>query len=181
MNKVNVIGTTGSGKSTFGKALAKAIDGEYIEMDALFWKPNWQNADDEEFFSAVEQALNASPRCVIDGNYSRTTALKWQYCDTVIWLDYSYARSLYQITRRSLARAIDKRELWAGTGNHESFRKLFSSDSIMLWFFKHYRANKTRFAQMMDSTKYPNVRFIRLTSPKAAKVFLDKVRANSHE
>lgn len=176
MNKVNVIGTTGSGKSTFAKALAKAMDGDYIEMDALFWEPNWQNKTEEAFTHAIESALQASSCCVIDGNYSRTTALKWRYCDTVIWLDYGYWRNLYRITCRSLARALDKRELWAGTGNRESFRRLFSRDSIMLWFFSQYGRNKTRIPQLMDSAQYPNVRFIRITSPQAADALLQQVR-----
>ena len=38
--KVNVVGTAGCGKSTFGKMLAEKVGVPYIEMDELFWKPN---------------------------------------------------------------------------------------------------------------------------------------------
>jgi gluconate kinase len=40
MDKVNVVGTSGSGKSTFSQQLARVLDCEYIEMDRLHWKPN---------------------------------------------------------------------------------------------------------------------------------------------
>ncbi len=39
--KLNVVGTSGSGKSTFSKALAEKLAIEHIEMDQIFWGPNW--------------------------------------------------------------------------------------------------------------------------------------------
>ena len=51
MNKINVVGTSGSGKSTFSRTLATKLVHPYIEMDAIFWKANWQESSDEEFFS----------------------------------------------------------------------------------------------------------------------------------
>ena len=50
MQRINVIGTSGSGKSTFAKELAKQLEINYIEMDALNWLPNWQEADPDKFF-----------------------------------------------------------------------------------------------------------------------------------
>lgn len=35
--KINVVGTSGSGKSTFSRRLAAQLAIPYIEMDALFW------------------------------------------------------------------------------------------------------------------------------------------------
>ncbi|MDW1988695.1 AAA family ATPase, partial [Vibrio sp. 811] len=37
MKRINVIGSSGSGKSTFAKALAQKLDVTHIEMDKLFW------------------------------------------------------------------------------------------------------------------------------------------------
>lgn len=42
MKRINVVGTSGSGKSTFGRQLSQQICAPYIEMDALFWQPNWK-------------------------------------------------------------------------------------------------------------------------------------------
>ena len=103
--KVNVIGTSGSGKSTFSKALACALNIPYVEMDRLHWEPNWTASSDDEFFSTLEQAL-CGGSWVLDGNYTRTTHIKWRRVDRVIWLDYSFARTLYQACKRALSRAI---------------------------------------------------------------------------
>lgn len=44
--KVNVIGTSGSGKSTLAKRIAAELDIPYIEMDRLYWCPDWQGTPD---------------------------------------------------------------------------------------------------------------------------------------
>ena len=40
--KINVVGTSGSGKSTLARQLAERLDVPYIEMDRLYWRPEWQ-------------------------------------------------------------------------------------------------------------------------------------------
>ncbi len=174
MNKVNVIGTTGSGKSTFTRSLAAKLNVACIEMDKLFWKPNWEETPDKEFFAALEQALQQKG-WVLDGNYTRTIPIKWKDVDTVIWLDYGFFTNLFRISKRSIQRTLSGDELWEGTGNRESFRKLFSQDSIMLWFFKAYAKNKKRYAQMMEEEQYAHIKFIRIRSPKETQRLLDNI------
>jgi adenylate kinase family enzyme len=176
--KINVIGTSGSGKSTFAKALACALDTPYVEMDQLHWKPNWTESSDDEFFSTLEQAL-CGDSWVLDGNYTRTTYIKWRRVDRVIWLDYSFARTLYQACKRALSRAITQRELWPGTGNKENFGRLFSKDSMILWTFQHYSPNKEKFAELMRNTGYAEIEFIRLCSPQEASTFIKTVQQTS--
>ncbi len=55
MKRINVIGSSGSGKSTFAKALAQKLDVTHIEMDKLFWKAGWQESTDHEFFSNLKR------------------------------------------------------------------------------------------------------------------------------
>lgn len=172
MNRINVIGTTGSGKSTFAKALATKLNVDYVEMDKLFWKPNWGESPDDEFFAKLEAALQQDG-WVLDGNYTRTIPIKWKGVDTIIWLDYSYFTNLFRICKRSVQRALAQDELWEGTGNRESWRKLFSQDSIVLWFFRGYAKNKKRYAKMMIDEQYPHIEFIRVRSPKEAQRLLD--------
>jgi len=75
MKKINVVGTSGSGKSTFSRTLATRLGYPYLEMDAMFWKPNWQESTDEEFFAKLNSALSQE-RWVLDGNYNRTVDIK---------------------------------------------------------------------------------------------------------
>lgn len=170
--KINVVGTSGTGKSTFSRQLAQALCIPYIEMDALFWKAGWQESTDAEFFAKLEQALNINA-WVLDGNYSRTTPIKWHTVDTVIWLNYSWSRNVYQSVKRALLRSLTQQELWPGTGNKESFRKsFFSKDSIILWMLKNYRRQQTTYTTLINSNQYPHIRFYRIKSPKQAQQLL---------
>lgn len=174
MQKVNVIGTSGSGKTTFSRQLAAKLQCTYIEMDALYWKPAWQESTDEEFFERLEEALKP-PKWVLDGNYQRTAPIKWAKVDTIIWLDYGFARTLLQAIKRALVRSITKRELWAGTGNYEKFRiSFFSRKSIILWTMKTYYSNRKRYTEVMQNPRYQHIRFVRLTSPSATRAFLER-------
>jgi len=89
MKRINIIGTSGSGKTTFGKRLAKVLSIEYIEMDQLFWGKNWYWPSDEEFFSKLKSELEKK-LWILDGNYTRSIPIKWEKVDTVIWLDFSF-------------------------------------------------------------------------------------------
>lgn len=170
--KINVIGTSGSGKSTFARALAQQLSLPYIEMDALFWKAHWTQSTDAEFLEKLERAL-VEPSWVLDGNYKRSTPVKWRSIDMVIWIDYSFTRTLYQAVKRALARIWTKKELWAGTGNRETFRQsFFSRESIILWTLKTYYKNRQSYQAMMASPLKNRIRFVRLRSPREAEKFI---------
>ena len=40
--KIILIGTSGSGKTTFGNNLSKILKIPCTDLDDLFWLPNWQ-------------------------------------------------------------------------------------------------------------------------------------------
>lgn len=173
MKKINVVGTSGSGKSTFSKSLAKKLNYHYIEMDALYWKPNWEGSSDGEFFLNVEQSLNI-PTWVLDGNYHRTVPIKWADVDLVVWIDYSFIRTVYQAIKRAIKRNITKEELWPGTGNIESARRsFFSKDSVIIWTLKTYLANRHRYTAAMNAPEFRHIKFVRLKHPDQARKFLD--------
>lgn len=175
MKRINVIGTTGSGKSTFANRLADKLGYTCIHMDQLFWKPDWVESSDEEFIPKVKEVVSGET-WILDGNYSRTNNIKWENADTVIWLDYSYPRTLIQLLKRTVNRVVTKEELWPGTGNRESFRKAFmSKDSIFTWFFKCYRRNKVRYENLGRSFRQGHINFIRLRSPKEAEAFIERI------
>ena len=39
--RINVVGTSCSGKSTLARALAERLNAPYIELDAIFWDRDW--------------------------------------------------------------------------------------------------------------------------------------------
>jgi adenylate kinase family enzyme len=175
---VNVIGTSGSGKTTFGRQLAGFLNIPFIEMDAIFWGPNWQPSEDEDFFPRLTEALQGE-HWVLDGNYSRTTDIKMERVEVVIWLDFSFPRTLWQAIVRATGRLFSQEELWPGTGNRESLRMLFSKDSIVLWTITSYARRRKNIIEMMGDPRYQPIRFHRLRSPAETAGFLTAVHRNS--
>ncbi|WP_437888548.1 AAA family ATPase [Phytobacter sp. V91] len=170
--KINVIGTSGSGKSTLSRRLAAQLNVPYIEMDSLYWLPDWQGRSDEAMNSLLVAALE-KPGWVLDGNYNRTRDLKWRDVEVIVWVDYGFWRTLRQAVMRAARRAWKKEELWAGTGNRESFRRsFFSRESIIIWTLKTWRNNRRRYAADMANPRYQHLRFVRITGPQQADTFL---------
>jgi adenylate kinase family enzyme len=100
MKRVLVIGSCGSGKSTFARRLGEKTGLKVIHLDRLYWKPNWVGTTDEaEWKAAVEKAL-AGDSWISDGNYSGTLAMRLEKCDTVFFLDMPRALCVYRILKR---------------------------------------------------------------------------------
>ena len=86
MQRVLVMGSSGSGKSTFARQLANRTGLPFVSLDALYWQPGWQPSEPEPFGARVEEAASGSG-WVMDGNYTKFGELRRQRADTVIWFD----------------------------------------------------------------------------------------------
>ena len=162
--RINIIGTSGSGKSTFARSLAEVLQLPYFEMDQLFWKPEWVESTDEEFLPKVEQVAEG-PQWVLDGNYSRTSVIKLNRAQLLVWIDLPFLTTTFSVTCRAIKRSFSKKELWPDTGNRESLQKsFFSKDSIIWWSITHYRATVIRYEQLMHSGDHEHIAFLRFRS-----------------
>ena len=88
MQRILVMGSSGSGKSTFARRLSEITGIPMVSLDALYWKPGWVPSDATEFEQRVTEAAGQS-RWIFDGNYTRHGAgdLRRNVADTVIWFD----------------------------------------------------------------------------------------------
>ena len=171
--RINVVGTSGSGKTTFARRLAQALGLPYYEMDAIYWLPGWREPSYPDFMAKVE-AVTAQPRWVLDGNYSRTQPIKWKRVQQVIWVDPSFLRTLYRVTARTIRRSFTREELWPGTGNRESLAQAFlSPKSIIWWAILQHGRNRARYPALMAAPEYAHISFLRLRSDAEARRFLE--------
>jgi adenylate kinase family enzyme len=144
LRRVNVKGTSGSGKTTFGPDLARRLGVPYIELDALYHGPNWAEPPADEFRARVREAIAAAPEgWVIDGNYeTKLGDTVIGTADTLVWLDLPLAVKLRRVWRRTHRRIRDDVELW--NGNRESWRTaLWGRESLFAWLIRgHVRARR---------------------------------------
>ena len=73
-----------------------------VHLDKLFWHPGWVESTKDEIDRKIMAAM-AEPRWIIDGNYNRTLPKRLEYCDTVIYLDFSRFTCLMGIAKRVLS------------------------------------------------------------------------------
>src|SRR5688572_30224064 len=100
MRRVNVSGTSGSGKSTFSRHLAERLNVPPSELDALYHRPNWETTPKDEYRALVLQ-VGAQEAWVIDGNYTSTRDIVLPRADTVVFLDYPLPIVLWRLTKRT--------------------------------------------------------------------------------
>jgi adenylate kinase family enzyme len=172
--RIQVVGPSCAGKTTLAADLARRFDLEFVELDALFWKPNWEMPDGEEFAAKVREAIGA-PGWVLAGNYtSRASSIVWPHVETVVWLDFPLRVTLPRIVRRSWRRTRSKEHLW-GT-NYErlwpQFKLWSTKDSLLAYNIRHGRQARARFEAAMADPEFPHIRWVRLGSPSELRSWL---------
>lgn len=99
MKKILIIGCSGSGKSTLALKLGKKLNIKIYHLDKVWWYGNWENIGKEEFKQKLYNIINEES-WIIDGNYSATLNYRLEYCDTVVFLDYSTLFCLINVIKR---------------------------------------------------------------------------------
>jgi adenylate kinase family enzyme len=167
VRRVNVKGTSGSGKSTFSMELARRLDVPYVELDALHHGPNWAEPTPEEFRNRVRPHVEAGG-WVIDGNYdSKLGDLVIGAADTIVWLDLPLRTKLRRLWRRTMDRIRDDVELWSG--NRQTWKGAFwGRDSLFAWTLRTHVRHKLTWPRRL-----PQERLVRLRSPAEARRWLE--------
>mgnify|MGYP003294922809 CR=1 FL=1 len=81
-----IVGTPGSGKTTFAEKLQKCTGLPLYYLDAIWHKPDRTHISREEYDARLAEIL-ALDSWIIDGNYSRTIETRISACDTVFLFD----------------------------------------------------------------------------------------------
>jgi adenylate kinase family enzyme len=171
--RISVVGTIGSGKTTFARKTSQLLDARHIELDALYWEPNWIETPNDLFRERVKQSLQ-SDSWVVDGNYHQVRDLVWSRADTVVWLDYSFMIIMGRLVKRTLRRVFTREELW--NGNQEHIRGLFTRDSVFLWAIRTYRRRRMQYPILLGRPENSHLTVVRLRSPREAAQFLSTLR-----
>ena len=87
INKILVIGSAGSGKTTFSRLLSKKLNLPLIHLDKEYWKAGWVKPEHNEWVEKVS-AILVNDKWIIDGNYGSTLEMRVEKADMIIFLDF---------------------------------------------------------------------------------------------
>lgn len=102
MKRVVVLGRGGSGKSILAAKLGSITGLPVVELDKYFWAPDLTPMRRDQW-TELQQELVDGDRWILDGDLGEYDVLteRLKPADTVILLDFSLWRCIWQATRRS--------------------------------------------------------------------------------
>lgn len=175
--RVNVVGTSSSGKTTFARALARRLRVPHVELDALHWEANWTEAAPQVMRERTTAAI-AADGWVVDGNYSVVRDLVWTRAEAIVWLDYPLRTVLWRYALRTRRRLRSQEELWPGTENREQLgRNVLRRDSLLWWILSTYRRRRREYPERLAA--HPHLAAVRLRSPAQAASWLSQLEPMS--
>ena len=166
MERVLIIGCGGAGKSTLAQKLGQKLDLPVVHLDSIFWLPGWVEMEKDAFDERVRQELRKD-KWIMDGNYNRTMPERLQYCDTVIYLDFSRWACLYGIFKRLLTN-IGKTRPDMGPGCKEKVDWEF-----VKWVWNFNKNKRERYYRMLNETQ--GIETIVLKNRRMVKRFLKEL------
>ena len=162
--KIIIIGSGGSGKSTFAKELGEGTGLPGIHLDKEFWQPNWVETPRDEWIEKQKQFIS-DEKCIIDGNYGGTMELRFASADLIIFLDINRFLCVYSAARRTGKKRSDLPE-------NLQEPKMLSKDffDFAKWIWSYPKTGKKKVLALHD--KYPDKPFLRIKSRRELKRYL---------
>ena len=170
LERVVVVGSSCSGKTTFARRLSESLGTPHVELDALHWLPNWTERSLQDFRELVAAAVS-SEGWVVDGNYSKIRDLIWPKATCIVWLNYGFPTVLARALRRTLRRSLLGEELYSQ--NKETLgRAFFNRDSILLWVLTSFRRRRRKYDALRREKAFPHLQWMEFRNPAQAEQFL---------
>jgi len=172
MQRIVIVGTTGSGKTTLAGRLSRILDSPHIELDALHWESNWVEVSDDIFRDRVTEAT-AADRWIVDGNYGVIRGIVWPRADAIVWLDYTLREILWRLVRRTALRVT--RSETCCNGNRESILRTFSADSILLWALRTHARRRQEFPILLAERAAAGATILIHKSPAETEAWINEL------
>jgi adenylate kinase family enzyme len=177
LNRIVVVGSSGSGKTTVAREMASRLGLPHLEMDSVFHRDGLADEPHDEFVPILDRFTDQE-LWVIDGNYTSAGVdeVVWPKADTFVWLDPPRRVAVSRVTRRTLRRTILKEELWPGV--QEPLSNLYSLDpykNIIVWTWTRHAGVRKKYEEAISDGTWSHATVHRLKSRRDVTDFLDSL------
>lgn len=161
--RIQVLGSSGAGKSTIARRLGKALNLNVVHLDSYFWQPGWTETPQDEWFKVVER-LQKEQRWVIDGNYTASLPGRLGRADRVVFLQLGRLKCILRVIKRRIRyRGVSRPEL--GPGCYEKIDLEF-----LTWIWNYPRDVKPRIMALLK--EFPGEKVLVLNGAREINRFL---------
>ncbi len=168
MQRIAVIGSPGTGKTTFSKKLAVQLDLPLYHLDFYYWDDSFKYAEDRLAWRKKVAELANQHKWIIDGNNKSTYDVRFPRADTIIYLDYS--RNV------SLRRAVHRRVKLNGKVRDDmppNWKEKFSF-SLLKFIWTYNTVQRPKVYELLAAQKGKNI--IILRNSQQADTYLSGLR-----
>lgn len=164
IERIAVVGISGSGKSTFARALGAKLALPVRHGDELDWLANWGVRPPDDL-NAMHARWLAEPRWIIEGWIDRDRVARLNAADLVVDLDFSRWVCTWRVAQRQ----------WHGVRREEMPEGCIDgfAPRTLKWVFT--KAERPSVDTALQAATMRN--YVRLTSPRAASRWLAELEA----
>jgi energy-coupling factor transporter ATP-binding protein EcfA2 len=178
-DRILILGRTGSGKTTLARELAAALHVPHVELDSLYFGPEFSTAPLPVLRERTSAAI-AGDSWVTDGNKRAVRDLVWPRADTIVWLDYPLGVSLWRLVKRARRRTSVLKAQAAGTGGERGLsRQLFAAAKGVLTALRSHTGQRREYPRLFAEPANQHLAVVRLRSPRAARAWLARATAGA--
>jgi energy-coupling factor transporter ATP-binding protein EcfA2 len=175
--RILILGGTGSGKTTLARELAAALHVPHVELDSLYFGPEFSTAPLPLLRERTSVAI-AGDRWVTDGNKRAVRDLVWPRADTIVWLDYPLGVRVWRLAKRARRRSSVLTAQAAETGTTTGLpRQLLAAASGVLTALRSHAGQRREYPRMFAEPANQHLAVVRLRSPRATRRWLVRATA----
>lgn len=139
MERICIIGGSGTGKTTLSNNLGKELNLPVYHIDGIHHLKDWEIRDKNERDQIILEKVSQS-KWIIDGTYRSTLQQRLEKADCVIYLDYSTFAQIIGILKRFIKNHGKEKEEIPGCKERMNWK--------FFWFVVNWR--KTRRVEILE-------------------------------
>lgn len=151
-NRICIIGTSSSGKSTLADKLSNKLDIPVTHLDYLAHHhgTNWQRRSDGALIKA-QNGIIKQEKWIIEGNYFICMPDRFKRATSIIWLDYHQLNAAYRYLRRCMQNNSNRIGKLPGSQTEFSF-------SLLKHIIFNYPKNRIKYDSLLSNYDIPVIK-----------------------